>query len=267
MNGSPVARRHPALGEGGRRARRETRGGGLSRARRAPDARACAPLPFSSGTANDGTHSDMAMQGIDVFLDTYVRLDEGTAVLLCAHRSCVRTAAWLYAALVTRGAAAETFLFDGDDAEAEKAVATSLAALRALPHVRRVAVLVCEPGGPSFRRPLEVAQGDKPEKTPIFRVSGRTSGIFELGFGASPEHGLEGDLDGLSQADIDELLAECDTELGRLDDHEIEEIASICEEEIGTLSDEELAALTELEDSELLELCSTWGEEGFRVLA
>ena len=38
-------------------------------------------------------------------------------------------------------------------------------------------------------------------------------------------------------------------------------------EEIGSLSDEELAALAELEDSELLELAATWGEEGLRVLA
>src|SRR5262249_17167995 len=118
------------------------------------------------------------MQGIDVFLDTYVRTDEGTAVLLCSHRSCVRTAAWLYAALVTRGTRSEVVLFDNDDAECEKAGNTSLAVPRG--NARRVAVVVLEPNGPSLRRPLEEAQGDKPEKTPIFRVSGRTTGVFEL---------------------------------------------------------------------------------------
>jgi len=220
------------------------------------------------------------MQGIDAFLDTYVRIDEGTAVLLCSHRSCVRTAAWLFAALVTRHAPADVVLFDDDDAKSEKAIFTSLATLRS-PNPRRVAIIVLEPGAPAFQDALAEAQGDNPEKTPVYRVSGRTPGIFEQAFGpdkrarieaafspdALPEEwGTEMD-PGLSPSDIDELLAVCDTEQGNLEDHEIEEIASMCDEEIGTLTDEEMAALAELEDSELLEIAATWGEEDFRVLA
>lgn len=226
------------------------------------------------------------MQGIDVFLNTYVRLDEGTAVLVCAHRSCARTAAWLYSALVQRGTLADAFCFDVADDEAERLASSTITKLRASKGVRRVAVIVCEPEGPSLQKTLDAAQGDKPEKTPVFRVSGRTTGVFDLLSPAArqksrywldasyapealPDDAIDGEPEGLSQSEIDELLAQCDTELGELGDHEIEEIAAIGaqSEEIGSLSDEELAALAELEDSELLELAATWGEEGFRVLA
>jgi hypothetical protein len=209
------------------------------------------------------------MQGIDVFLNTYVRIDEGTAVLLCSHRSSVRTAAWIYAALFTRGLDPETFCFEEDDAEGDAAVTAAIRALRARPGVRRVAVIVCEPGGPSLQKTLAAAQADKPERTPIFRISGRGTGIFETGFNTSDEDAAEAEDLGLTQSDIDDLLSQCDTEMGALDDRDIEEVAAMAfeEEEIDTLSDEELAALAELEDSELLELATAWGEEGFRVLA
>ncbi|MDI1450334.1 hypothetical protein [Polyangium sp. 6x1] len=205
------------------------------------------------------------MQGIDVFLDTYVRIDEGTAVLLCSHRSSVRTAAWIYAALWTRGTGPETYCFDGDGEAGDEAVTAAIQALRARPGIRRVAVIVCEPGGPSLQNALSRAQGDKPERTPIFRIAGRGTGIFETGFAtAEDEHeGL-----GLTPSDIDDLLAQCDTEMGDLDDRDIEEVAAMAlDEDIDAMSDEELAALAELEDSELLELATAWGEEGFRVLA
>jgi hypothetical protein len=234
---------------------------------------------------NDESIVETAMQGIDVFLNTYVRLDEGTAVLVCAHRSCARTAAWLYSALVQRGTLADAFCFDASDDEAERTASSTIQALRSAKGVRRVAVIVCEPDGPSLEKALLDAQGDKPEKTPVFRVSGRTTGIFDLlapaarqksrhwldasySHDAPHDDAVDGE-EGLSQSDIDELLAHCDSELGELGDHEIEEIAAIGaqSEEIGSLSDEELAALAELEDSELLELAATWGEEGFRVLA
>jgi hypothetical protein len=127
--------------------------------------------------------TQLAMQGIDVFLDTYVRLDEGTAVLLCAHRTCVRTAAWLYAALALRGAQTETHCFDESDAESsEKDVRNKLAALRARPGIRRVAVIISEPFGPSFRRVLAEAQEAAPERTPVFRIEGPGAGLFEMNF-------------------------------------------------------------------------------------
>lgn len=218
---------------------------------------------------NDSNHSsDLAMQGIDVFLDTYVRIDEGTAVLLCSHRSSVRTAAWIYAALYTRGTGPEMYCFEEDDEAGDEAVTAAIQALRARAGVRRVAVIVCEPGGPSLQNALTDAQGDRPERTPIFRISGRAAGIFETGFGTGEDEAENEGL-GLTPSDIDDLLAQCDTEMGDLDDRDIEEVASMTleEEDVDTLSDEELAALAELEDSELLELATAWGEEGFRVLA
>lgn len=227
------------------------------------------------------------MQGIDVFLNTYVRLDEGTAVLVVAHRSSARTAAWLYSSLITRGTLADAFCFDVSDCETEALTLSTIAMLRSHKSVRRVAVIVCEPDGPSLKDALTQAQGENPEKTPVFRISGRTSGIFDFGMSASgprqrhselfeasfpteslPEDELDAGAETLSDSDIEELLARCDSDMDNLDDDEIEEIVSLSmsSEEIGSLSDEELAALAELEDSELCEL-SHWGEEGFRVLA
>ena len=189
----------------------------------------------------------LAMQGIDVFLDTYVRLDEGTAVLLCAHRSCVRTTAWLYAALALRGAVTDAQCFDREDEPTGRLIVDKLAWMRARPGVRRVAIVVCEPGGPSFRAMLAEAQGSRPERTPIFRISGRATGIFERGFG--PHEGAA-----LLPDDDD------DGDLSALSDEDVARLAEMTEEEI--------AALAELSDDELDELASTWDEEGgFRVLA
>jgi len=207
------------------------------------------------------------MQGIDVFLDTYVQIDEGTAVLVCAHRSSARTAAWLFASLVTRGTNPEVVCFDADDAGTNRAVSEALAALRARPGVRRVAVIVMEPGGPSFQSALGAAQADTPERTPIFRITGRQTTVFESFAPEAPGDEDAGEDAGLSPSEIDELLACCDSEMGDLDDEEIEAIAAMNDDEIAAMSEEELAALAELEDSELLELSTAWGEEGFRVLA
>jgi hypothetical protein len=196
--------------------------------------------------------TDLAMQGIDVFMDTYVRLDEGTAVLLCAHRSCVRTTAWLYAALVLRGAVTDAQCFDHEDEPTERLIMDKLAWMRARPGVRRVAIVVCEPGGASFRELLAGAQGSRPERTPIFRISGRATGIFERGFGVSPlghltspilpdDDGSEGDMSALTDEDVARLAE---------------------------MTEEEVAALAESSDDEHDELASTWDEEGgFRVLA
>lgn len=243
---------------------------------------------FSFSKRNAFTIVGTAMQGIDAFLHTYVRLDEGTAVLVVAHRSSARTAAWLYSSLIARGTLADAFCFDVSDNEAEALTLSTIAKLRAHAHVRRVAVIVCEPDGPSLKDALTEAQGDKPEKTPIFRISGRMSGIFDFGMSAEaqrqrpgewldasfpteslPDDEMDADAEMMSDSDIDELLARCDSDMDNLDDEEIEELVrlSMSTEEIGSLSDEELAALAELEDSELCELASTWGEEGFRVLA
>ncbi len=190
----------------------------------------------------------LAMQGIDVFLNTYVRLDEGTAVLLCAHRSCVRTTAWLYAALVLRGAVTDAQCFDREDEPTGRLIADKLAWMRARPGVRRVAIVVCEPGGASFRELLSDAQGSRPERTPIFRISGRATGIFERGFGPHETAGLLPDDD------------DGDPDLAALSDEDVARLAEMTEEEI--------AALAELSDDELAELASTWDEEGgFRVLA
>ena len=119
------------------------------------------------------------MQGIDAFLDTYVCIDEGTRVLLCAHRSCARTAAWLYAAIFVRGTEPVTFCFDREDADTEMDIAESLAEMLARPGVRRVAVIVCEPAGPSFARIFEKQSGKSRERTTIFRVSGSNSVPFQ----------------------------------------------------------------------------------------
>jgi hypothetical protein len=223
------------------------------------------------------------MQGIDTFLDTYVRIDDGTRVLLCAHRSCARTAAWLYSAIFLRGTESETFLFDREDADMEMAIGAALDDLRARPGVRRVAVIVCEPSGPSFVGILEQRVEKNSAKTPIFRISGSSSAAFEpAGRAAGEKRSRRGseasfvseqmfdDVDeehGLSEMEIDELLSQCGFEMAGLDDCDIEEVAAMSAEEIGSLTDEELAALAELEDSELLELAAGWGEEDFRVLA
>jgi hypothetical protein len=225
------------------------------------------------------------MQGIDAFLDTYVRIDEGTRVLLCAHRSCARTAAWLYAAIFLRGTEPMTFLFDQEDVDMEMAIATSLHDLRRLPGVRRVAIVVCEPAGPSFVPIFEQHPTMKSDRTPVFRISGSTSVAFEATGRAAggekrsrravePSFVSEQAIDddtieelGLSETEIDELLNQCGFEMAGLDDCDIEEVAAMSYEEIGSLTDEELAALAELEDSEILELAAGWGEEDFRVLA
>jgi len=219
------------------------------------------------------------MQGIDAFLDTYVRIDEGTRVLLCAHRSCARTAAWLYSAIFVRGTEPVTFLFDQEDADMEMTIGQALDDLRARPGVRRVAIVMCEPGGPSFQGILEQHPEMKSNRLSIYRVSGSTSGSFEPSSRSAQgekrsfvsENLLEEDdyIDegGLSATDIDELLSQCEFEMAGLDDCDIEEVAAMGDEEIGSLTDEELAALAELEDSELLELAAGWGEEDFRVLA
>ncbi len=222
------------------------------------------------------------MQGIDAFLDTYVRIDDGTRILLCAHRSCARTAAWLYSAIFIRGTEPVTFLFDQEDADMEMAIGAALDDLRARPGVRRVAIVVCEPVGPSFVGTFEQRAAMKSDRTPIFRISGSTSGALELA-GRSGEklsrrasdvsfvtEPLFDDVEqdnGLSEAEIDGLLSQCEFEMAGLDDCDIEEVAAMSAEEIGSLTDEELAALAELEDSELLELAAGWGEEDFRVLA
>lgn len=191
----------------------------------------------------------LAMQGIDVFLDTYVRLDEGTAVLLLAHRSCVRTTAWLYAALVLRGAVTDAQCFDSEDQPTGRLIADKLAWMRARPGVRRVAIVLCEPGGASFRELLSEAQGSRPERTPIFRISGRATGIFERGFGQHEGRGLLPDDDDGS-----------DSDMAALSDEDVARLAEMTEEEID--------ALAELSDDELDELATTWDEEGgFRVLA
>lgn len=223
------------------------------------------------------------MQGIDAFLDTYVRIDEGTRVLLCAHRSCARTAAWLYAAIFLRGTEPVTVLFDQDDVDTELAIEAALDELRSRPGVRRVATIICEPTGPSFTALFEKCPEMKSEKTPLFRISGantmfdaarrsanekRSRRGFETSlFADDPLEDETADDEGLSDTDIDELLAQCEFEMADLDDDDIEEVAAMSAEEIGSLSDEELAALAELEDSELLQLASGWGEEDFRVLA
>ncbi len=230
-------------------------------------------------TVNNAPFSERVMQGIDAFLDTYVRIDEGTRVLLCAHRSCARTAAWLYAAIFIRGTEPSTFVFDHDNAETEMTIGKSLADLRMQPGVRRVVVIVCEPSGPSFVRIFEQSPTAHAERAPIYRISGSSSGLFEPARRSSGNdkrvmYSLEGSLDdnghdepGLSDTEIDELLEQCGFEMAGLDDCDIEEVAAMSAEEIGSLTDEELAALAELEDSELLELASGWGEEDFRVLA
>jgi hypothetical protein len=197
------------------------------------------------------THSssELTMQGIDVFLNTYVRLDEGTAVLLCAHRTYARTAAWIFTALVTRGADADALCFDEDDESTGQAITERIAALRASRGTRRVAVIVCEPSGPSFRAVLTAAQGRKPERTPVFRVAGRASDIFDLGF--QPAH-PDAATAAVSEESDDDGCVIRDADIARL----------------AEMTDEELVALAELSDDELEELAATLNDDaGFQILA
>jgi hypothetical protein len=115
------------------------------------------------------------MHHVDSFLDTYVRIDEGTVVVLCIQRSCLRTGMWLYTAVTMRGPMPSMVCFDQEDdsstIELDEAVASALSK----PSARRVVVIVCESAGPSFGDVLEGAAAPTLKKVQIYRVSGDDS--------------------------------------------------------------------------------------------
>ncbi len=112
------------------------------------------------------------MHHIDLFLDKYVRLDEGTAVVLCIQRSSVQTGAWLYTAVVVRGADPQMVCFDHEEELFIQELGDTLALLRAKPTTRRVVVIVCESTGPSFVDVLENAPTTTSQTVQIFRITG-----------------------------------------------------------------------------------------------
>lgn len=112
------------------------------------------------------------MLGVGLFIDQYVRIDDGTSAVICAHRSCVQTAAWLHAAIFLRGTDPSTVVFDDEDGARDKLV-IEIAMGLARPSARRVVVIVCEPDGPSFCDLLESnSLGNEPAMMSVFRISG-----------------------------------------------------------------------------------------------
>jgi hypothetical protein len=111
---------------------------------------------------------------VSKFLDQYVRIDEGTAVVVCAHRSYAQTAAWLYTAIFMRGIDPSTVMFVVEEDARDKLV-FEIAACLARPSVRRVAVVVCEPAGPSFCDVLEMTMAINATMLAVFRISGPCS--------------------------------------------------------------------------------------------
>lgn len=106
---------------------------------------------------------------VDSFLDLYVRIDEGTRVLLCVERSSVQTAAHLYAGIFVRGTKPSVIEFEQEDLATEATIREALVALRT-PSTRRVAVIVCETGIPSFVEVLE--NNAERNRMAVFRISG-----------------------------------------------------------------------------------------------
>jgi hypothetical protein len=111
---------------------------------------------------------------INSLLDQYVRIDEGTAAVVCAHRSCVQTAAWLHTALILRGIDPFAVMFD-DEAGARDRLVCEIAKGISRPSARRIVVIVCEPKGPSFCDLLELSMGTSKKRMCVFRISGTNS--------------------------------------------------------------------------------------------
>jgi hypothetical protein len=111
------------------------------------------------------------MPEVGSFLDQYVRIDEGTAAVICAHRSFVQTAAWLHAAIFLRGTRPATVIFDNED-DARDMLVCEIALGIASPSARRVVIIVCEPEGPSFCDLLESTMGTGRGMMSVFRISG-----------------------------------------------------------------------------------------------
>lgn len=114
------------------------------------------------------------MSEISKFLDQYVRIDEGTAVVVCAHQSLVQTVAWLYTSIFMRGFDPSTIMFVAEEDARDKLV-IEIAVCLARPSVRRVAVIVCEPAGPSFCDVLEATMAIDATMLDVFRISGLCS--------------------------------------------------------------------------------------------
>lgn len=131
--------------------------------------------------------SELALRGVDILLDSYARIDEGTGVVLGMHRACAETAVWVAAALSLRGVPVETYCFDHrDDALFQEALEERLERIRG-PRVRRVAVIICELSTMTFRRALTRAQAADPEGISIVRLINCSPDLFELAFQVTAE--------------------------------------------------------------------------------
>lgn len=131
--------------------------------------------------------SELELRGIDTFLDSYARVDEGSACVLCVHRSCADVGAWIAAALTLRGAPLQMFSFDHrDDALFEEVLQGKLAALRR-PEIRRVVVIVCELSTMTFRRVLKRAREAEPDRVSLVRLINCSPELFELALQVTAE--------------------------------------------------------------------------------
>jgi hypothetical protein len=106
----------------------------------------------------------------DAFLDTFVRLDDGTKIVIISHMKCARASALLFTACALRRVVPEvvSFLFDSDDTQTQ--VAKALEWARLSRQTRRVVAIVVEPQGPSFTSVLDKCQ---PNTRPVavFRIN------------------------------------------------------------------------------------------------
>ncbi|MDI1481678.1 aminopeptidase [Polyangium sp. y55x31] len=133
-----------------------------------------------------GDLSDLAMRGVDIFLDGYARVDQRTGVVLAVHAACAEAGAWIGAALELNDIPLAAFGFaHRDDARFEEDLTRSLARLRAASSVERTTVIVCELSTVSFSRVLRRAIAADRERVSVHRLVNCTSDLFELGFQVS----------------------------------------------------------------------------------
>lgn len=113
------------------------------------------------------------MMQVNQLLDTYVRPDDGTSVLLCFHTSSAQCAAWVYTGCTLRGAEPTAIPFSVDDDVVGAQVVDAISTMKREPSTRRIAVIVCEPHGPSLVQWLELKQKEYSTKKRIefFRIT------------------------------------------------------------------------------------------------
>ncbi|MRG97265.1 hypothetical protein [Polyangium spumosum] len=141
---------------------------------------------MQTNSTGNGDLSELAMRGVDIFLDGYARVDERTGVVIAVHAACAEAGAWIAATLELNKIPFEAFGFSHrDDTRFEEDLTRSLARLRAAAHVERTTIIVCELSTVSFSRVLRRAIAADREHTSVHRLVNCTSDLFELGFQVS----------------------------------------------------------------------------------